>query len=433
MIERDMLHQITPFLDRKEFIAIVGPRQAGKTTFLSLLQKYLLQEQGIRKGNIHMVTFEDRMILDQFETDPAAFVRSYVTPTGNQTTWLMLDEFQYARDGGQKLKLVYDTVDNVKIIVTGSSSLEIKAQMGKYMVGRVLTFTMYPFNFGEYLRAESPRLAQVYYDGSSIISAWLQGKTPGVVRDGVDQFHKETLKQYEHYCVWGGYPALSSAKTVNERFVVLSNIYNSYVLKDVKGLLELSTDNNLFLLSQFIATQTGNIVVYNNLAQAARLDIRQLKIHLNVLKETFVCTALTPYFTNKQKELVKNPKMYFYDMGFRNYLINNMNGLEQRPDAGAVVENTVFVRLNELLEKPVGLHYWRTKAGAEVDFVIQNGVELLPIEVKYSAFDMPKVTRGYVSFIETFKPKRGLVLTKNYWGRTKKGTTEILFAPAYYL
>ncbi|MGA2091384.1 MAG: DUF4143 domain-containing protein, partial [Endomicrobiales bacterium] len=130
---------------------------------------------------------------------------------------------------------------------------------------------------------------------------------------------------------------------------------------------------------------------------------------------------------------VKNPKIYFFDMGFRNYLINNMNRLEQRPDAGAVVENTVFVRLNELFEKPVDIHFWRTKTGAEVDFVIKNGVELFPIEVKFSAFDMPRVTRGYMSFLEAFKPKKGLVLTKNYWGRLHKDASEILCAPVYYL
>ncbi len=96
--------------------------------------------------------------------------------------------------------------------------------------------------------------------------------------------------------------------------------------------------------------QAGNIVVYQNLGQASRLDYRQTRNHLNILAETFICTEVKPFFRNRQKELSKNPKIFFYDKGFRNSLMENMNSLDKRPDSGSIIENTVFIRLNKKKE-----------------------------------------------------------------------------------
>jgi len=217
------------------------------------------------------------------------------------------------------------------------------------------------------------------------------------------------------------------------RSKLLSDTYNNYILKDIKTLLELATEKNLLLLSQYLATQTGNIVVYQNLSQTAHLDHRQIKKHLNILEETYVCREVRPFFTNRQKELTKNPKIFFLDMGFRNNLMENINSLAVRPDAGAIVENVVFIRLNELCSRVQKINFWRTKAGAEVDFVIHKQDALLPVEVKYAGFKSEKVSRSLASFIDTFKPECAVVLTKDFWGSGKKEKTRILFIPFYFL
>jgi predicted AAA+ superfamily ATPase len=432
MIERDIAAKIEPYLERKEFLAVIGPRQSGKTTFLEMLRVHLVKHGKVPPGNIHSATFEDRRLLNQFENDPVSFVESFPVQDEKKKVWLFLDEFQYAEEGGQKLKLIYDTIKNVKIVITGSSSLEIKAQVGKYMVGRVLSFHLYPFNFNEFLRSKGKRFNNVYDKGSAVIKNWLSGKK-AVVKKGEDPFYAEMIRQYERYCVWGGYPAVVLSKNDNEKIKVLGDIYNNYVLKDIKGLLELDTEKNLYLLSRHLAVQSGNIVVYNNMAQAALLDFRQLKKHMAVLQETYICSEISPFFSNRLKELVKNPKVYFYDMGFRNYLVENMAVPENRPDGGALVENAVFVKLNQLKGDMTHIHFWRTKAGAEVDFIIKQNNKVTPIEVKYTAYSELKVPRGMLSFIEAFKPERGILFTKNYWGIAKAGNTEILFAPVYYL
>lgn len=433
IIQRDLMQSIVPFLKRKEFLAIIGPRQAGKSTFLQMLKDHLVIEERMPKETTVIITFEDRKLLMEFEDDPIAFVRSFIAERPGAFLYLMIDEFQYAEDGGQKLKLIFDTVANVKIIITGSSSLEIKAKVGKFMVGRLLTFHLYPFNFRECLLARNKRLEGIYSQRSVGIADYLlEGKNPKIQR-GRDAFAVEIISEYEQFCVWGGYPAAVLAKYDTERKKILSALYSNYILKDIKTLLALTTEKALFLLSQHLAAQVGSIISYQNLGQVCGLDYRNLKKHLVILQETFICREVCPFFRNRQKELVKNPKIYFLDMGFRNHLTENMGKLVARSDAGAMVENTAFVRLNEIGEENAHIHFWRTKVGAEVDFIWQVGETVIPIEIKYSSFSTEKISRGFLSFVDTFKPSRALILNKDYWGTVRRGSTNILFAPIYYL
>ncbi len=432
LIERDLIRLIEPFLKRREFFSIIGPRQAGKTTFLMMLKSLLLDKFKIEEGFIKSVTFEDRKLLMEFEAGPVSFVRSFMPKDTKDKFYLTIDEFQYAENGGQKLKLIYDTVKNIKIIITGSSSLDLKANVGKFLVGRIFSFSLYPFNFREYLRSGDERLERIYSGKNELVKGLIIGGRPFKIEAGRDLFYSEFLKKYETFCIWGGYPEVALAGEAGRK-KILSDIYNNYILKDIKGTLELATEKNLFLLSRHLATQIGSIAVYQNIGLACGLDFRNLKRHLNVLEETFVCREVRPFFRNRQKELSKNPKFYFLDMGFRNNLMENMNGLAMRSDAGAIVENTSFIRLNELCEGRAKINFWRTKAGAEVDFVLARGGTILPIEIKYSPFSKIKISKSLASFIDTFHPPIALVLTKDYWARMRRNKTAVFFIPVYYL
>jgi len=432
-IQRELIGKVKSFLTRPEFLSIVGPRQSGKTTFLGILKEFLISELGVAEGLVQTITFEDRRLLLQFEEDPVAFVQSYRRDDKEGALYLMIDEFQYAQDGGQKLKLIYDTVSRIKIIITGSSSLDIKAKVGKFMVGRMLNFGLYPFDFCEYLRAKNKRLEALYAEKNALLLRWLWDGQKADFDSGRDIFCEELSSEFERFCIWGGYPAVALAQSEEERKKVLSDIFNNYILKDIKTLLELATERNLFLLAQYLATQVGSVVVYQNLGQASGLAYRNLKKHLAILEETFVCNTLRPFFKNRQKELSKNPKIFFMDMGFRNHLVENINGLQKRSDAGAVIENTCFIRLKELFEGIDKINFWRTKAGAEVDFVLHTGGGVIPLEIKYANFSSAKTPRGLTSFIASFNPARALVLTRDFWGSAIVKDTQVLFAPVYYL
>ncbi len=434
IIKRQIIEQIKPFLDKKEYLAIIGPRQSGKSVFLELIKNCLIEEKNIRPENIKIITFEDRILLNQFDENPLEFIKSYKIEKAENINYLMIDEFQYSKGGGQKLKLIYDTVKNIKIIVTGSSSLDIKAEVGKYMVGRILTFHLYPFSFGEFLAAKDLRLFEIYQKENSRILNWfLKNKIVASEFNKKDVFREEFLKLFEEYCVFGGYPRVVLSENEVEKKKILNDIYSNYILKDIKGLLELATDKNLLELTRFLAAQTGNILVYKNLSQIASLDYRKTIEHLRILEETFIIELVKPYFKNRQKELVKNPKVYFIDAGFRNGLMENMNLFSKRSDAGALVENIIFLRLKIILENFNKINFWRSKSGAEVDFVVDFNGEIFPIEVKFSEFNKPEISRSLTGFIKSFKTKRALVLTKNYFGiiKTKIGC-EVLFYPVYY-
>lgn len=406
------------------------------------MKKYLISDLKINPELIKIMSFEDRRILQEFEKNPISFINSWIS-NSEKINYLLIDEFQYAKDGGQKLKFVHDTLKNIKIIITGSSSLEIVSKVKSFMTGRLLTFNMYPFNFNEFLRFKDRRLEKIYCDNTFKIDEiifnpdnYKKGLSKEVsdnLPSGKDMYFEEFYELFNEYCIWGGYPSVIMSSVKDEKRKVLSEIFNSYILYDIKGLLELNTERELFLLAQILAAQIGSIAVYNNLSIASGLIYRKLIEHLNVLKSTFIIKEVRPYFINKQKELTKNPKIYFLDNGFRNYLIENYNSLNLRPDSGQIFEQYVFIRLNEICSGKGALHFWRTKARAEVGFIFLRGNDVVPIEVKFAEFDKPGITKSLASFINIFNPKTAFVVNKNFWGKSVVSNTKVIFIPVYYL
>lgn len=432
LIQRDLLEKIKIFIKRREYLAIIGPRQCGKTVFLNLIKKYLINQK-INNKNIKIISFENRRLMFEFENDPISFLKLYIE-NNQQKTYLMIDEFQYSKDGGQKLKLIFDQIKNLKIIITGSSSLDLKASLGKYMVGRVLSFNLYPFHFGEFLKSQKTELFRIYQKKEQEILNWLLNKKKRIILSNKKHaFSSRFLKLFNEYCVFGGYPAAAISKTKIEKQKILNDIYENYLIKDIKGLLELATDKNLILLTEFLAGQISNILIYQNLSQAAKLDYRNIIKHINILKQTYICDTLNPFYINAQKELSKNPKVYFLDAGLRNSLLKNYNHLGARPDTGSLVENQIWVKLKNIIGTHAKINFWRTKAGAEVDFVIRSQGEILPIEVKFSEFNQPKISKSFQAFIRSFQPKRGLILTKNYFGKKNINGCNVIFWPVYLI
>jgi predicted AAA+ superfamily ATPase len=153
---------------------------------------------------------------------------------------------------------------------------------------------------------------------------------------------------------------------------------------------------------------------------------------LSTLSETYIIALMTPFHRNPITELKKTPKVYFLDQGLRNYILNDFNTLDRRVDSGALAEDSVYLNLRNTFPESK-LNYWRTIAKAEVDFVLTTRDEHTPVEVKYQNLDEPKISRSLRSFIDTYKPRRALVATKNFWAKTQIGKTEILHAPACYI
>ena len=156
---------------------------------------------------------------------------------------------------------------------------------------------------------------------------------------------------------------------------------------------------------------------------------RELMRYINILIKTFICIETRPFFTNKRKELVKTPKIFFLDGGFRNSVINNFQMPEDRTDMGILNENFIA---SELFKKEIKLNFWRTKAGAEVDFIIEKNNKFIPIEVK-TTLTSPKYGKSIKNFIEIYKSNDGFILSNEYCNKLKIDKATIRFFPIFFI
>jgi predicted AAA+ superfamily ATPase len=414
-IQRQLEHKIKPFLKRREALAIVGPRQAGKTTFIKHLEGEL--EKNGKK--VKFITFENLGDLELFSNSIEDFKE-----IAQEYDCVIIDEFQYAKNAGQKLKYLYDTT-KTKFIVSGSSSLELTFQTGKYMVGRMLDFKLTPFSFREYLSAKDEdlyRLLEKKIGKASIFDF-------NVVSGFGSEINRRLARALEKYTVWGGYPACVLSKTENEKQKILEGIVEKYLLQDIRGTLHFASSDELVRISRFLATQIGGLVNFAELSASSGLIRAEVARHAKILEKTFIIDLIRPFFTNRRTELVKNPKVYFVDLGIRNFLVSDFRPLENRNDAGLIMENYAYNMLSGA-GIAAKLNYWRTKSKAEVDFVVEKEGGVYPIEVKYVSKNT--IGKSFHSFVEKFKPKKGIILTKDYLKEEKIGKTKIIFIPLSY-
>lgn len=426
-----MLTELKKWIDRKEIFALLGPRQSGKTTLLKLLKEWLENEKRVKPAQIAFITFEDRDILEKFSTDPKAYVKSLTALAANEKFYFFIDEFQYLPDGGKILKLLYDIFDNIKFIVTGSSSLELTGKTAKFLVGRVFYFHLWQLNFSEFIKAKSSQLFKAYEEKNALVKNFLE-QEKNFPLPKTDIFQEDLRKLFEEYALWGGYPEVAKAPDAGTKTIILKNIYDTYITKDIIELLKITDYSVLKKLLIILAAQIGNLVNYQNLARDAQSYFQEIKNHLSILEQTFIISLISPYSTNRATEIRKNPKAYFIDLGLRNYVISSFQDLSIRPDFGSIVENVIFSQLKFQQKQEPDIKYWRTIAKAEMDFILPKKESILPLEIKYSSFASPKVSRGFRSFVSEYKPKQAIILTKGFWGELRLESTLVKFIPVWY-
>ena len=430
-VKRKIQTEIEKWIDRPEILAIRGPRQSGKSTLLERIHLFLIKEKGIKKENIFYINFEDKSKQNNFSKDPDQYIKSFFNSNGEEKYYFMLDEYQYIKDGGSKLKFLYDSHKDVKFIITGSSSLELTSKTIKYLVGRVFLFELYQFDFEEFLSTKENNIYNYYKDISGIVNNFLNLKQekPKIEIDTL--FGQELEKYFNEFCIYGGYPEAAISNNAEEKKIILENIFKTYIEKDIIDLLRLEDDLAFKNIVILLANRMANILEYSGLMADSSTYFKKLKNYLSILEETYIIYRLKPFFTNAASEIKKNPKIYFMDNGLRNTVINNYNLLEMRNDAGNLVENAVFTGL--LKNKFSNIRYWRTINNAEVDFIYESQGKICPIEVKYSKMNKPHYGRSFYNFIKKYSPERGLILTRGFWGIGKIDKSTILFAPAWFL
>jgi len=241
---------------------------------------------------------------------------------------------------------------------------------------------------------------------------------------------KKILELFREYTVWGGYPRVVFAKTRQEKIAILAEIYSSYIEKDIVGLLEIKNRLGFSKLVKLLAGQIGQLVNVNELANSLNLDRETVERYLKALEETFIITPLLPYFKNPRQEIVKQNKIYFNDTGIRNYALENFSSLSERLDAGLLLENALFREILLALDIFQKIRFWRTKQGAEVDFLVLEREKIVPIEVKLN-IKKPVISLSLRNFIKKYSPQKALVVNLSKEAKIKINKTNIYFLYPY--
>lgn len=407
-IKRYLYDEIKKHLTAKEISLIVGPRQVGKTTLMMELIEELK-----RKNDKVLFLNLDYEGDNQFFKSQELLLNKIKLEIGNEG-YVFIDEIQRKENAGIFLKGIYDMNLPYKFVVSGSGSLELKEKIQESLVGRKRLFELFPVTLKEFVNF----------------------KTNYQYEDKLDEYfelEKEKCKiLLNEYLSFGGYPRIVTENIIEEKRKLIDEIYRSYIQKDIISLLNIDRPDAFELLIKILATQTGKQINYSRLSNLLNISTITLKKYLYYAEKTFVISTITPFVRNSLKELSKSKVVYFYDLGLRNFANNNFS-LQQNPvELGFIFQNLVKNLIEEQLAwKNWTINYWRTTDKAEVDFIINKGEEIIPIEVKYS--DVGTIKRSLRSFIGKYSPRKAFVITVNLSNEFLIDKTKVIFLPYYKL
>jgi len=321
-------------------IIITGPRQVGKTT----LAKQIAETSGVKYKWFNA----DEPDIRDWLTDTTS---TKLKQLFGDARLAVIDEAQRIRNIGITLKLAADNLKNIQIIATGSSALELAGGINEPLTGRKIEFTLYPFSFQEL---------------------------------AIDSSAMEEKRLLEHRMIYGYYPDITNNKGKEQ--LLLNELVNSYLYKDILRLEQIRKPSLVEKIVLALALQVGSEVSYNELARTVGADNQTVERYIDLLQKVFIIFQLTSFSRNLRNELKKSRKIYFWDNGVRNSLINNFNPLTLRIDSGALWENFLITeRMKYLRYKRVlaNCYFWRTNQQQEIDYLEDRSGMINAYEFKW--------------------------------------------------
>ena len=374
----------------KQAIVLMGPRQAGKTTLL----------KDVFKDAIYLLVDEEP-IREALESYSSASYKNLIKKSGV----VIIDEAHLLTDPGRAAKIIYDKFPGIKLILTGSSSLRIKNKISESMAGRAIDYYLYPLTFSEMLYQ-----LEVEDDvEKTIIKRILNNNLNDFVGTyDLNFWLSEVL-------VYGLYPEVLNLE-YGPKEEYLRNLGDKAIFKDIIELDLIEKRSVAYKLLVLLAYQIGNIINYAELARNLGTSIPTIQRYIEIFEQSFVIYRVYPFSKNKRKEIVKSPKIYFWDVGLRNALIDDFSRIKQRGDVGALFENFIVSEVKKEIRYfniNWNINYWRLKTGTEVDLVLssRDGKKIIGCEIKFNKSRFPK------SFLSSYPEARTCVLTsRNFWG-----------------
>ena len=356
-IDRQLFQKIKNQLFKGKVIILYGARRVGKTT----LCKNLIQEYGDTAEYFNCDLFVNQRA---FGTSDHEKLRTLI----GDKKLIILDEAQTIPKIGQTLKILVDTYPEIQVIATGSSSFDLANKTGEPLVGRARTYMMYPLALSEVINELGPIESE-----AKLNSIFRFGLMPSVF----NKYEQESKEE-------------------------LNDITSKYLYKDILEFEQVKNPAILTDLLRALAFQVGNEVSLRELANLLKINPATVARYIDLLEKTFVIFKLRSFSRNLRKELGKSFKIYFWDLGIRNTLIENYNDLELRNDVGAMWENFCIaerLKKNSYERRFVNTYFWRTYDQKEIDYIEESDGVLRTFEFK-SGKSKSKIP---TEFLETYK------------------------------
>lgn len=367
MYKRDLLSLMKERMFRGKVIVLLGARQVGKTTML----KALMQEQDA--DSVLSLNCDEpqtvALLINRNLRDLQALV--------NNKKLIIIDEAQKVDNIGLTLKLMVDQIPDIQIIATGSSAFELRNRLNEPLTGRKFEYQMFPISTNEIWQT-----------------------------DGYLDVHR----YFEQRLIYGSYPeVLTHSADARDLLLTLSD---SYLYKDILSTENLRKPDLLVRLLRALAYQVGSEVSYNELAQTIGSDAKTVERYVELLEKCFIVFRLHGLSRNLRQELKKTKKIYFYDNGVRNAVIQQFMPIEMRNDMGALWENFFIserMKFNHYNHRYCNTYFWRTKEQQEIDYIEESDGTMTAFEMKWNQ------KRGNVrfpkSFLEAYDVKETVVVT----------------------
>lgn len=369
-IPRTLENIIEKRLFKGKLIILYGARQVGKTTLAKkILEKY---PQNSGYFNCELLPVQEALSRPK-EQDLKSFLGNYKL--------IVLDEAQNIENVGRILKILVDTFPGVQIIATGSSSFDLAQKVSEPLTGRTFTFTLYPISLKEIQQKEN------------LID----------INDRLENIMR-----------FGSYPEILNLSE-NDAKERLNEIASKYLYKDILSFERLKKSALVKNLISLLALQLGQEVSYNELAKKLGVDRLTIQKYIDILEQSFVIFKLNAFSRNLRKEISKSIKVYFYDLGIRNSLIQNYNRMDIRTDYGALWENFCIVerkKNNKAELKFVNSYFWRTYNQKEIDYIEESEGKINGFEFKWND---KKKYKAPIDFVEKYQAKVKKIDKSNYW------------------
>lgn len=373
MIIRHLYYQIKPYINNStQAIVITGMRRVGKT---SLLQFIFSTIDSSNKLFLDLEKVLNRKIFEEDDYDKITVALENQGLDFKQKVWLFLDEIHLTKNLPSVIKYLGDHY-NIKFFLTGSASFYLKNHFSESLAGRKFTFELFPFSFEEFLEAKQATV-KIPQDHKLISQ---------LVFRMIDDY-------YQEYLIFGGFPQVVLAQSIEEKKKNLQDVFNSYFELEVKGLGSFKKANEMRDLMFLLLARVGNKLNITDLANEVRIDHKTLTKYLSFLEASYFIKLIKPFSHSIKIEIRKMPKVYVCDSGMANHL-TFASGLNA-PSKGSLFEQAVFQTLrvrSDIVNIPYGINYYEKKIGGEIDFIF-NKKEAYEVKLNATQVDINKVKR----------------------------------------